>query len=331
MFSQPIAVTVLAAVCACPLLADFSYQQTSKVTGGAMAGMLKVAGVFSKQAREPIQQTIAVKGDRMATRGSTSVSIIDLRAGTITTIDLQKKTYTVMTLEQMKQRMEEAQQKIQQHKKDQNGDSADVKFKVSIHPSGAAKRLNGMDAKEVVVKMEMEATDAQSGQSGSMVVTADTWMAPEIPGYSEVREFHRRMAEKISWTGMGSMFATQPQLGQGMAEAQKEAAKLEGLPVYSTTSMGAAGTPPANVDPDAQQQQQQQSSKPSLGGLLGAGIGIRRTNNDSSQPQKNSGGQGSGNLLEMTTELSGFSTSPVDDAMFAIPAGFRQIEPKGMQ
>lgn len=174
MFSQPIAVTMLVAVCACPSLADFSYQQSSKVTGGALAGMLKVAGVFSKQAREPIQQTIAVKGDRMVTRGSTSVSIIDLRAGTITTIDLQKKTYTVMTFEQMKQRMEEAQQKIQQHKKDQNGDSADVKFKVSVNPTGAAKRLNGVDAKEVVVKMEMEATDTQSGQSGSMVVTADT-------------------------------------------------------------------------------------------------------------------------------------------------------------
>lgn len=294
-----------------------------------MAGMLKVAGVFSKQAREPIQQTVAVKGDRMATRGSASVSIIDLRAGTITTVDLQKKTYTVMTFEQIKQRMEEAQQKMQEHKKDPNGDSADVKFKVSINPTGASKRLNGMDAKEVVVKMEMEATDTQSGQSGTMVVTADTWMAPEIPGYSEVREFHKRMAEKISWTGMGNMFATQPQLGQGMAEAQKEAAKLGGLPVYTTTSMGAAGTPPANGDPNAQQQQQ--SSKPSLGGLLGSGIGIHRTNNDPSQRQKNSDGQGSGNLLEMTTELSGFSASPVDDAMFAIPAGFKQIEPKGMQ
>jgi hypothetical protein len=294
-----------------------------------MAGMLKVAGVFSKQAREPIQQTIAVKGDRMATRGSTSVSIIDLRAGTITTVDLQKKTYVVMTFEQMKQRMEEAQQKIQQHKKDQNGDTADIKFKVSVNPTGGAKRLNGTDAKEVVVKMEMEATDTQSGQSGSLVVTADTWMAPEIPGYAEVREFHKRLAEKISWTGMGNMFATQPRLGQGMAEAQKEAAKLEGLPVYTTISMGAAGTPPANGDPDVQHQQQQ-SSKPSLGGLLGAGIGIHRTNNDSSQ-QKNSGEQGSGNLLEMTTELSSFSASPVDDAIFAIPAGFKQIEPKGMQ
>jgi len=50
------------------LLADFTYHETSTITGGMMLGMMKVAGVFSKQAREPIQSTISVKGDRMVHR-----------------------------------------------------------------------------------------------------------------------------------------------------------------------------------------------------------------------------------------------------------------------
>ena len=50
------------------LLADFTYQETSTITGGMMMSMMSVAGVFSKQAREPIQSTIAVKGDRMVHR-----------------------------------------------------------------------------------------------------------------------------------------------------------------------------------------------------------------------------------------------------------------------
>ena len=29
--------------------ADFSYEQTTRMTGGAMAGMMKVAGAFSKR------------------------------------------------------------------------------------------------------------------------------------------------------------------------------------------------------------------------------------------------------------------------------------------
>ena len=332
MLAKTIAAVGLAAVSACPLLADFSYQQTAKVTGGAMAGMLKVAGVFSKQAREPIQTTISIKGDRMVDRGATHATIIDLNAGTITSVDLQKKTYTVMTFEQMKQMMEQAREKMKQ-KGAQNGDSADMQFKVSINPTGAAKPVHGLDAKETVVKIEMQATDTQTGQSGTMVVTSDMWLAPEIPGYREVREFQKRMAEKIAWTGMSSMFAAQPGIGQGMAEAQKEASKMDGLPIYTTMSMGGAGTPPANGDPDAAaaQQQQQQSSKPSLGGMLGAGIGIRRKNNDSSQAQQNSNGSGSGNMIEMTTELSGFSGAAVDEALFAVPAGFKRVEPKGMQ
>ncbi len=329
MLSKTITALGLAAVSACPLLADFSYQQTAKVTGGAMAGMLKVAGVFSKQAREPIQTTISVKGDRMVDRGATHATIIDLKAGTITSIDLQKKTYTVMTFEQMKQMMEQAQEKMKQ-KSAQNSDSADMQFKVSINATGAAKPVHGMDAKETLVKIEMQATDTQTGQSGTMVVTSDMWLAPEIPGYQEVREFHKRMAEKIAWSGMSSMFAAQPGIGQGMAEAQKQASKMDGLPIYTTMSMGGAGTPPANGDPDAAPQQQQQS-KPSLGGMLGAGIGIHRKNNDSSQPQQNSNGSGSGNMIEMTTELSGFSGAAVDEGQFAIPAGFKRVEPKGIQ
>jgi hypothetical protein len=53
------------------LLADFTYQETSTITGGAMLSMMKLAGVFSKQAREPIQSTIAVKGDKMVHRTTT--------------------------------------------------------------------------------------------------------------------------------------------------------------------------------------------------------------------------------------------------------------------
>ena len=37
--------------------ADFKCTRSSKMTGGALAGMMKAAGVFSKQAREPVVTT----------------------------------------------------------------------------------------------------------------------------------------------------------------------------------------------------------------------------------------------------------------------------------
>src|SRR5512138_1797726 len=94
---------VLACLTAAGLPADFSYEQTSKLTGGAMASMMKVAGVFSKSAREPIRTTMAVKGDRMVTLTGNNATVIDLGKETFTEIDFQKKTYSVMTFAEMKQ------------------------------------------------------------------------------------------------------------------------------------------------------------------------------------------------------------------------------------
>src|ERR1022692_4296012 len=42
----------VAAIATGMLLADFSYEQTSKITGGVVASMMKVAGAFFKKARE---------------------------------------------------------------------------------------------------------------------------------------------------------------------------------------------------------------------------------------------------------------------------------------
>src|SRR6266852_3567816 len=104
-------IIILVAVCL-PAFSDFSYEQTAKLTGGMMAGMMKFAGAFSKQAREPMVTTVAVKGDRMIHGSQHNASVIDLGKETITTINFDKKQYSVMTFEQMKQMMEEASQRM---------------------------------------------------------------------------------------------------------------------------------------------------------------------------------------------------------------------------
>src|SRR5437868_8648162 len=98
--------TVIGCCTAATLFADFSYQQNSRITGGAMAGMMKMAGAFSSRAREPMAATVMVKGHRMAHLSANSAQIIDVDKETITNIDYAKKTYSVMTFEQMKQMLQ---------------------------------------------------------------------------------------------------------------------------------------------------------------------------------------------------------------------------------
>src|SRR5271154_5736386 len=98
---------ILVASCATAacLLADFSYQQSTKITGGAMAGMMNVAGAFGKQAREPNTATIAVKGERMLHLSTRQAIITDLEKETITTVNFEQKTFSVRTFAQMQEMM----------------------------------------------------------------------------------------------------------------------------------------------------------------------------------------------------------------------------------
>ncbi len=330
------------------LLADFTYQETSTITGGVMMSMMKLAGAFNKQAREPIQSTVSVKGDMMVHRTGTHASVIDLGAGTITSIDFQKKTYSVMTFEEMKQMMEQMAQKMQKN------DKAEMQFKVSADATGKTKQVSGFEAKEMIMKMEMQGTDKDSGQKGGMTVTTDMWIAPGVPGYQEVRNFQKRMAEKLNWTPGGNMFMSNPQVSQGMAEVYKEVAKVDGMPVQQLISMGMAGQPaaagassdgsaaPAQQQPAAQPPQQQQSAPPTsvggaIGGALGGRFGLGRKKPAADQPPAapangttTAGGQPSGapgSLLEMTTELGSFSSNSADASLFAVPTGFKKVDP----
>src|SRR5579864_7453118 len=154
---------LLACLPAC-LLADFSYEESTKITGGAMAGVMKFAGAFSKQAREPIQSTVAVKGNRMLHGNKDRMSVIDLDNETITEINFQKKTYSVMTFAEMKQAMEQALQRVknapkqQQQQASQEQQKPDVKtdFKLDIKDTGQTKEIAGVRAKEVILTMQME-------------------------------------------------------------------------------------------------------------------------------------------------------------------------------
>jgi len=324
----------MAALASSTLLADFSYQETTTITGGALAGMLKVASVFSKSLREPVRSSVAFKGDRMVHKGNNNMEILDLGSETITSVDLQKKTYTVMTFAQMKQMMDDAAKKMNESQaKNKDQASADITWKVSAKATGNSKQFAGYDAKEMLLLMSMEGTDKKSGEKGAMVVNSRIWLAPNIAGYSEVRDFYKRMAEKLNWTPGGNPFMARPDVAKGMAEAAKEMSKLEGVPVFQTMAMGAEGTMPAE-GPKAEKPAEDKGNKPSLGGALGGalggrfGLGKKKAQDPPPANDSSAANAESGALLEMETEYANFSSSSVDESQFAIPAGFKKVELK---
>jgi hypothetical protein len=308
------------------LTADFSYQESSAVTGGALAGVMKVASVFSKSAGAPIRNTVLLKGNKMMQRSENSATLIDLDAQTFTSIDFQKKTYSVMTFDQMRQAMEDALKKM----KNSKNQPSDMNFKVSVDDTGKTRQIAGFDAKEMVLRMEMQGTDKKSGESGAMYITTDMWIAPVAAGYAEVRDFQRRMAEKIAWSPSGNMFMAQPEVANGMANAAKEVAKIDGIPVLQVMSMGATPQTPNAGAADAKpaQVEEPKPEKQGIGGALGRLGGLGGLGRKKAEPQPEQNTAATGSLVEMRTEMTNFSNASIDDSQLAIPAGFKKIDAK---
>jgi len=317
------------------LLADFSYQETSKVTGGMMAGALKVAGVFSKEAREPIRTTHLVKGNRMASIRQNDADIIDLDRETITQVDFRRKTYSVITFAEMAQVLKETEARMAS----EQGKDAEVSIRVSVEPTDQTKPIAGVEARLVRIRVEMESTDKKTGQrSGVMTVTSEHWVG-NVPGYEEVNNFYRRMAQKLAWMpGSSPLAAGRSEVLKGMSELQKQAAALDGLTLYQVARMQMPGEAGAGGETRAQPREPQPpAEQPSVGGALGrlGGLGRlgrlgRKKESPEPPPAAETGAtaqEGSaGLLMELTTEAGNFSTAPVDPSRLEVPAGFKQVE-----
>lgn len=266
--------------------ADFRYDETTKVTGGTIVSMTKFMGAFSKDARhltDPVTSTVLVKGNRMAHVDKDTTEIIDLDNETITNIDHNKKTYSVVTFQQMKQAMEEAARKAQQQQQQAQQQSTaenktpppEMHFKVSVTNTGVNKQVVGLSAAQSILKMSMEAKDQQSGQTGNMAITNDMWMVPEIPGYGEVHDFQQRLGAKMGTVfsaPMRSMMSpsalqAQPGMFTGMSEMAKEMQKLKGVPVSQVMRMGS--TTDGSPLPAASEAPLPQSNGPSAGSIAG--------------------------------------------------------------
>lgn len=255
-------VTVPACVLAAAgiLSADFTYRESSRLP-----------------AREALVATIAVKRDRLLRKSSTQAQLIDLQAETLTRIDLQKKTYTVVPFSALQPATVGPQ----------------PRFHVSSHATGNIRLIEGFDAREMVVRITQDASP--------IVVTARVWIAAHVPGFGEVREFHRRLLEKLpSYTPT----LDHPEAASAIAELHKEIVRLDGAPLLQTIAIVGESRAAAP------------SPKPTLGSALSGRFktGNKRSPAAAEPPPGN-----------LTVDAAGFSTAGLDGAMFEIPARFRQV------
>lgn len=321
----------------------------------------------ARQATKPLSSSHYIKGDRMRTDNSDgTIQIIDLPGRRFITIDTMKNTYYVVTFDDMKANMDRATAQVQQKTQpDPNAKNAQANIDAQFHvtPGTETREIMGQPTNEVKMEMDITFTAQQQpdaaqqqpgGQaSGTMVTNMDTFVAPSVRGYEEFAEFYGRMAKEIDWTPPSNIHVD-PRTTQGLGELEKNAGQLRGFPLLKYISMtmrltNPDGTPVTVPPPDASQNNPPPSNTSSnnsssntsitspsdaiakgLGGLFN-----RKKKQDDSAAQAAQSDPNApppppptpGSLMEMTVQVSSFSTDSLDSSLFDIPAAYTLVQP----
>lgn len=329
------------------LWADFSYVETTNMTGGSMKSMMGMVGKFGGQSFQDMKTHVFISGSRMAQITGDSATVIDLDAETITNIDYKKREKSTTTFAEMRQALaaQRAEMEARMEKARKKNPNADMKmtFDVDVQDPGRSEVIEGLNAKEMIliVKANFQ-TEQQGPMGGAMNIASNLWLA-DVEGSDEVRRFYLAMSEKLDWAPGASMFESMGQgfqMGDSLAEMQKKMAELKGVPVKQIMRMGqSADGMSALAQQDQEQvaaaQQQEEEERPSmkdaLKGLGGfGGFGRKKKQKEEPQPQPAASNAPtaaqSGVLMEMTSIQSEFSTAPIGPEKFQAPSSFKTVE-----
>jgi hypothetical protein len=265
-----------------------------------------------------------LKGDRMATFGETTGSIIDLKEQKIYSLDMKRKEYMVLTFAEMRAQMEEARKSLEEQKKNMSQADKDsmaevgknVDFDIKTTETGQKKQIAGYDTHEVVLAVAMREKGKTLEEGGGLVLTSNVWLGPKVPAMDELYQFSIRMMKAIfgeSFTGLDmrtSAMASSiiPGFGDAMARSAAELQKLSGTPLSTTTVVEGVKS--------AEQMKNAGSSQPSSGGGISGMLAKKMMGNKGGTQQRTK-------ALTTTRDVLSIGTT-VSASDLEIPAGFKE-------
>jgi hypothetical protein len=308
--------------------------KTREKTHVSLGGMLgKMFNLFGgKAAKEGVVATTAVKGNRKATINDTTGQIIDLSEEKVYDLDMKKKTYEVTTFEQIRQKMREAREKAAKQSEQQQGGKEEKQEKsqpqkeyevdFDVKETGQKKQLAGYDTHEVIMTVTVREKGKTLENGGGLVMTVDSWLGPQIPALKELAEFDMKYWKQLAGSDAMGMSAEQlamvmamyPTLKQASDRMQKEAPKLQGTPLASTTTVD--GVKSKEEVAASSQNSDTPKSIGGIGGMLARKMAKKDDNNANGSANR-------ATILTAEHEFQDVQTS-VTAADVEMPAGFKQ-------
>ncbi|MEZ5351573.1 MAG: hypothetical protein R2762_02980 [Bryobacteraceae bacterium] len=331
--------------------ADFTYTDRTEMTGGSLKRLMGIASKFGGNSG-PQTTVHRFSGSKMSTESGDTRTVFDLAAENITAVDLKKKEFSVITFAEMAEAMQAAMARLSAARtkaksESKDGQEVQMNWKVSVDRTGKTADIAGVKSEQAIMTLAMEASQAGQ-QQGPMAVSSmkiETWHG-KPPGWEEAQKTMRALAEKMVMnnTGIAAFAQTSAGAMDGLREASKEMAKLEGIPMRSITRMGggsmgggangsaAAETPSAQKNEDPKDAREAAAGAV-LGRLGGFGrFGKKKPKDEPKQEDRAAaapapaGGSSDGVLMEVTGEVISYNSNAVDPELMKAPDGFKQVE-----
>lgn len=325
----------LVALTASPTFADVKTHDRASVKFEGMLGrMFSLFG--GKGAREGVETTTAVKGNRKATLNQDTGKIIDLSEQKVYDLDMKKKTYTVTTFDQIREKMREDEEKAQQqaakeqpsqsqpqaHPQQGQQPQEQVQVDFDVKDTGQKKQVAGYATHEAIVTITVHQKGQTLEDSGGIVMTDDMWLGPTIPQMKDLTDFDMRYWQAleggetadVSAEQMAAVMAMYPMVKNAMETMQKNGDQLQGTPLEQTMTFDSV----KSKDQMAQQAQQNsdQTATSAPGGRFG-GMLAKKLMKKPEEPQARS--------TIFTTHHEVLELTPsATDADVAIPPDFRE-------
>lgn len=330
-----LAAVALAAACGTAALADAKVQERTKIQMGGALG--KVVNVFAgKAAREGVESTRSLSGDRRLSRFADSGELVDLPGEKVYQLNYDRKTYTVKTFaeirEEMRKQLEEAKQQQQEAAGKPAGkpEGPEYEVDVQVKETGNKEKIAGYDAREVVVTATVHEKGKRLDEGGGGVLTANMWLGPRIKPLDDLADFELRYWKKLDLPGMAeaqkaaAALALYPGLQKAMKAFQDSKVNMNGTSLRTVLTMDAVASP--QQEAQAGKEGGEEPAPTSIGGMLGR-FGKKLAKKDSAKDTKDgAGGAAAANRVTVFTSTTDI-VSVADSATaadVAIPAGFKQ-------
>jgi hypothetical protein len=340
--------------------ADITLERTMSVEGvgamafGNMSGSTRttISGDKSRTDSD-IRMKSKIIGFLARNAVGPSAEIVRLEDDKLYHLNINKKEYTETSFEQMRERLQKAQDQMNSTDEKKQPSAVDqskcewLPARADVKKTGEKAQFAGYDSERVIITAAQPCKDKDTGSICEVALVLDQWLSTGFAESAEALKFYKAYAAKMGMDPTSSQDVSQraralfSQYKGIWTEVAAKMQNVKGYPVKSSFTLALGGEQCKNSNARQAQSSQDNDSSNSPGGLAGAMAGklgglFHKKKDDADAPAAQPAPvvtpvavpPGDVALMTVSSQLVSVSTNGASTDAFTVPADFKKQDLK---